>query len=218
MGMKWIELAFQQPSVAQSELYRNIVKPARCEAAIEMPHSRNDHPHDRNINVGARLIEDEKVEALLLGQTHAGGDLLARVEAADLRAKARLDRWFVAWRQKGMVPQAQRSGPIKARFLSGPASHEADGQKLVQFGKCAEQGDPGIKMCAGPELDVFLRVVHPVHYCHKARNPEIAGDVKHPKPASGFGELGLQITDVGIIELAEVHLCPAQLIVPPDCV
>src|SRR5262245_66506932 len=92
MGMKWIELAFQQPSVAQSELYRNIVKPARCEAAIEMPHSRNDHPHDRNINVGARLLEDEKAEALLPGQTHAGGDLLARADPPDLRATPPLHR------------------------------------------------------------------------------------------------------------------------------
>ena len=50
----------------------------------------------------------------------------------------------------------------------------------------------------------------------KRRNPEIAGDVEHPKPASGFGKLDLQIADVGIVELAEVQFRPLQSIVPPD--
>src|SRR5262249_10666067 len=110
MGMKWIELSFRQRSVAQSKFYRNVVKPARCEAAIKMPHPRNDHPDNRDINVGACLIENEKIEALLRGQADAGGHLLARTEPADLRAKVRLDGRNFAWRQKGMVAQTQRSG------------------------------------------------------------------------------------------------------------
>src|SRR5215471_8614122 len=131
MGMKWIELAFRQRSVAQSKLYRNIVKATRCKAAIEMPHPWHDYPDDGDINVGARLIEDEKVESLLLGQTHAGGHLLARVETAGLRSKTRLDRGLIAGRQKGMVPQTKWSGPIKTRLVSSATSHEADRQKLV---------------------------------------------------------------------------------------
>ena len=63
MGMKRVELAFRQRPVAQSELYRNIVKPARREAAIEMPQPRNDHSDDRDFDVGPRLIEDEEIEA-----------------------------------------------------------------------------------------------------------------------------------------------------------
>lgn len=65
--MKWIKLSFQQRSVPQSKLYRNIVKAARCEAAIKMPHPRNDHPDDWYIDVGTCLIENEKVESFLLG-------------------------------------------------------------------------------------------------------------------------------------------------------
>ena len=65
--MKWIKLFFQQRSVPQSKLYRNIVKAARCKAAIKMPHPRNDHPDDWYIDVGTCLIENEKVEPLLLG-------------------------------------------------------------------------------------------------------------------------------------------------------
>ena len=70
------------------------------------------------------------------------------------------------------------------------AAHETDGQKLVQLGQRAQHRDARIEMRAGTELDEFLPVFHPVRYRHKARNPEIAGDVEHPKPASGFGKLG----------------------------
>src|ERR1700731_1418158 len=57
--LKRIELAFRQRPVSQSELYRDIVEPARGQAAIEMPQSRDDHSDDRDLDVGARLIEDE---------------------------------------------------------------------------------------------------------------------------------------------------------------
>ena len=127
-----------------------------------------------------------------------------------------MDRRIAAWRQIGMVPQAQWSGAVEARFLAGPASHETDGQELVELGQRAQQGNPGIEVRAGTELDIFPSRLHPVRYRHKARNPEIAGDVEHPKPASGFGKLALQIANVGIVELAEVHLRPLQSIVPPD--
>ena len=69
LRVKWIELFFRQRPVAQSKLYRDIVKPARREAAIEMPQSRNNHPDDRDLNVGAGLIEHEEIEALLLRET-----------------------------------------------------------------------------------------------------------------------------------------------------
>ena len=86
--MKRIELAFRQRPVAKSELDRNIVKPAGREAAIEMPHPGNDHPDHRDLDVGARLIEHQEVEALSLGDAHAGGHLLARVETAEFEPDA----------------------------------------------------------------------------------------------------------------------------------
>ena len=127
MRVNRIELVFRQPRVTQSELDRNIVKPAGRETAIEVPQSRNDHSDDRDVDIGAGLIEDEEIEALPLGEAHAGGHLLARVETAELHAGARLDHRIVAWSQKGMVPQAQWSGAVKTIFLSGSASHETDG-------------------------------------------------------------------------------------------
>src|SRR5262249_58925941 len=96
--MKWIELVFRQRSVSPPELDRHIVKPARCEAAIEMPQSRNDHSGDRDPDVGARLIEDEEIEARALGEIHAGPHLLARVENAELRAEVRSDQGSYARR------------------------------------------------------------------------------------------------------------------------
>ena len=59
-----VEFVFLERPFEPSELYRNIVKPAGRETAIEMPQSRNDHSDDRHLDVGARLIEDEEIEAL----------------------------------------------------------------------------------------------------------------------------------------------------------
>ena len=94
--MNRIELAFRRRPVEPSELYRNIVKPARREAAIEMPHSRNNHARDRNADVGTRLIENEEVEARALRRLHAGGHLFARVEPAERRAGVGLGRGLPA--------------------------------------------------------------------------------------------------------------------------
>src|SRR5262245_59844900 len=103
-----VELVLRQRPLAQPELDRNVEQPAGREAAIEMPQSRNDHAHDRNVDVGARLIEDEKIEALALRELHAGGDLLARVETAELFAEAWLEHGIAMRRQERMVAQAQR--------------------------------------------------------------------------------------------------------------
>src|SRR5580704_10838890 len=84
VGVNRIELVLRQRRIAQSELYRNIVKPAGCETAIEMPQSRNDHSDDRDLDIGTRLIEDEEVEACSLGKAHAGGHLVTRIEMVEL--------------------------------------------------------------------------------------------------------------------------------------
>src|SRR6266446_5412877 len=85
MGVDRIEPAFGQRPVAQSELDWDVVKPAGRETAIEMPQSRNDHADDRHLDVGARLVEDEEIVARALGETHAGGHLLARLETVESR-------------------------------------------------------------------------------------------------------------------------------------
>ena len=59
-----------------------------------MPQSRNDHSEDRHLDVGARLIEDEEIEARLLRKGDAGRHLLARVEMPKLRAELRLTIGF----------------------------------------------------------------------------------------------------------------------------
>ena len=117
-----------------------------------------------------------------------------------------------------MVLQAQWRGAVEARFLSVAAAHQADRQELVQLGQRAQQGDAAVEMRAGPELDIFLGVLHPVQDRHEARNPEVAGDVEHPEPAPGLGKPPSQIAHVGIVELAEVDLRSLQSVVPPDCV
>ena len=88
LGVKRIELVFRQRPVAQSELDRNIVKPARREAAIEMPQPRNDHADDRRFDVGTRLIETRKSRPVRLTRSHAGLHLRARVELAEIRVES----------------------------------------------------------------------------------------------------------------------------------
>src|SRR5271168_1860948 len=78
------------------------------------------------------------------------------------------------------------------------------GQKLVELRQRTQQGDFRIEVRAGSEFDIFPPVLHPVRYRHKGRNPEIAGDIEHPKLATAFGQLPSQIADVGVIKLAEV--------------
>src|SRR5262245_66217044 len=101
--MKRIELVFRQRLVSPSELDRDIEKPARREATVEMPQSRNDHSGDRDFDVGSRLIEDEEIEARTLGEVHASRHLLARIEIAELRAKVWSDGRGATRRPKRQV-------------------------------------------------------------------------------------------------------------------
>src|SRR6266571_3570564 len=71
-------------------------------------------------------------------------------------------------------------------------------------------------MCPRAEVDELLPVFHPMSDRHESRDTQIAGDVEHPQAAPGFGELVLQVTDIRIIELAEIDLRPLQAVVPPD--
>src|SRR5258705_12836746 len=96
MGVDRIELTFRQRPVAQSELDRDVVKPAWRETAIEMPQPRNDHADDRHLDVGARLVEDEEIEPRALGETHAGGHLLARLRTGESPVGGRWDQSLAA--------------------------------------------------------------------------------------------------------------------------
>ena len=83
--MERIELGFRYRPLAQTEIERHVVEAARSETAIEMPQSRNDHPDDRNLDVGAGLVEDEEIEPMTLDELYAGQHLLAPIEAREFR-------------------------------------------------------------------------------------------------------------------------------------
>src|SRR5262245_62413397 len=117
MGMNRIDLVFQHRPVSPPELDRHVVEPAGCKAAIEMPQSWNDDSCNRDLDVGARLIEDKEIEARALGGAHAGRHLLARVETVELRVEAGLNRRLAGRRQIGMLLQAEWRGAVKARFV-----------------------------------------------------------------------------------------------------
>ena len=92
--------------IPQSELDRNIVKPAGPKAAIEMPQAGNDHPDDRDLDVGPGLIEDEEIEARAPGDIDAGVDLVAGVvEQAGQGVRIGPRHRSAAWRQERIVLQ-----------------------------------------------------------------------------------------------------------------
>ena len=180
-----------------------------------MPHSRDNHPDNRGADVGTSLIEREEVEARFLGNLHAGVHLLARVD------KGRLSKSEAGWtfrsfvrRQEGIVLQATERCRRGSICSPSPPISPMDRSRRTRSAhaarRCARRNARQSRIRYFP-AESFTRWYH-----HEASNPEVACDVKHPKPAPGYQQLGLQIADVGIVELAEVHLRPLQAIVPPD--
>src|SRR5665213_457547 len=105
MWKKRRQFGFRQRPVAQSEFYLNVVKPARTEAAVEMPQSRNDHSHNGNLDVGPGLVEDQKIETGAPRNIDAGEHLVAGiVERREGRAGSGFD---AVGRQKRMFLEMQ---------------------------------------------------------------------------------------------------------------
>ena len=172
------------------KLQRNIVKPARREAAIEMPQARNEHANDGDLNVGPRLVEHEEIVTCPGSDLDTGIDLIARV-VVNLEAGRRRNDRIVARNQERIIFQAQRIDTVKRRLLAAAAAHHADRHELGQLGERTQQGDTAIEMRAGTELDVLVAVLHPVHDRHVGGNAEIAGDVEHPEPCARHPQTGL---------------------------
>src|SRR5215471_20213604 len=117
LGVKRVELVFRKRAVSPSELDRDLVKPAGREAAVEMPQTRNGHSDDRDLDIGARLIEDEEIETRALGDVDAGGHLLGRVKTAEFGAGVRSDGRRGARRQVRMILQPKWRQPAIVRTL-----------------------------------------------------------------------------------------------------
>src|SRR5271169_486902 len=120
-----IEVGFRNRPLQQSELDRDVVEPAWREAAIEMPHPRNDHADDGHFDVETRLIEDEEIETGALGNVDAGHHLLAGIETAELRGEVQRSRGRTIRQQVGMIPQTKRAGLVFSGCV--PGSKQSDG-------------------------------------------------------------------------------------------
>src|SRR5262249_39483340 len=107
-------------------------------------------------------------------------------------------------------------GAILVRWPSVARSHQAYGKKLVHLSKRAQQRNARVEMCAGAIFDKIMTVLDGMRQRHKTRNPEIAGDVEHPKLPSGLGKLGFEIADIRIVKPAQIQFRPLRSVVPPD--
>src|SRR5215472_16729147 len=216
LRVKRIELVLRQRPIAQFELYRHIVKPAGCEAAIEMKQTGNDDPHDRDLDVRTRLIENEEIKSMAFYEIDTSHYLLALVEAAKVNVIVRPDRRVSVRRQIGMVAQIKRRRAVMVRRRGVACSHQSDGKKLVHLGQRSQQRNSRIEVRARAVFDKIMAILHGVRQRRKARNSEIAGDVEYPKPPSGIGKLSFEIADIGLVKPADVQFRPLQPVVPPD--
>src|SRR4051795_6371655 len=87
MGKELGQLAFRQRAIEQTELDRNVVKPARSIAPIEMPQARHDDPRHRDLDIGPGLIEHEEIMPGTPGDLDAGFHLRARIVERDVDAE-----------------------------------------------------------------------------------------------------------------------------------
>src|SRR4029077_6055339 len=108
------EFALQPRPIQQSKLQRNIVKPARCEAAIEMPQAWNEHSSGGDLNVGPCLVEHEEIVTCLGGDLDTGIHLVARV-VVNLKVGSRRNDGIVTRDQERIIFQAQRLDTVKRR-------------------------------------------------------------------------------------------------------
>src|SRR5262249_48283556 len=165
-----------------------------------MAQSRNDNPHNRDLDIGTRPIENNELKSVLPGTVHTSHDLLGFVEGAEVRSTVWSSRRESIWRQIEMVPQIKRSVAVMVRRRGVACSHQSDGKKLIHLGQRSQQRNSGIEVRARAVFDKIMAILHGVRQRRKARNSEIAGDVEHPKPPSGIGKLGFEIADIGVVK------------------
>src|SRR4051812_41770655 len=113
-----IQRALRNRAITKSELDGNIVQPPGREAAIEVPHSGDDHPDNRRPDVGPGLVQHDEIETLLLDELDAGDHLRSVVEMAEIGPGGGWDRSIVARQEVGML--ASRAGESHPQALPEP--------------------------------------------------------------------------------------------------
>ena len=99
-----------------------------------MAQSWNDDPHDRDLDIGTGLIENEEIESITLGKIDARHHLLALVETAKGQVAFRSNERVSIRRLVGMVAQVKRRSTVVAR-RGATRSHQTDRKKLVYLGQ-----------------------------------------------------------------------------------
>jgi hypothetical protein len=79
-GVDWVQFGFRQRPLSQPKPDRHIIQPTRREATTARAQSGDDDTGDRSVDVRPRLIKNQKIESVPLGDADAGADLLAAIE------------------------------------------------------------------------------------------------------------------------------------------
>jgi hypothetical protein len=113
--IEWIEIGFPQRLFAQAQFDRDIIESPLSETPVEMPQSRNDHPHHGNPDVRPGLVENEKIQAETFGKLDAAKHLIAPIQIRKfLRSRAPGGR-FAVRQDVGMFAQGQRQRVVSVR-------------------------------------------------------------------------------------------------------
>jgi hypothetical protein len=175
--MKWIELGFRQRPLSQSELDRDVVESAGRETAILVPQPGDDNPNHWNTNIRPRLIKDEKIESMALGERHAGMYLFAPTQAREIPGPGEPGYSSTMPAQKRMIAQRQRIEADTLPLVARGRSHCVDRQGSIQLGERPQFRKSRVEMRSRGERDALLRLIVPVAYGKRHRNLEVSRDV-----------------------------------------
>src|SRR5437868_14553181 len=125
------EFAFRQGSIEQPKFYRNVVKPARPETAVEVPQAGDDHPRHRDFDVRSGLIEHEEIITRPAGNLDAGIDLIARVVERDMDDKFRRNGRTVRGDEERIILQAHRGDALEAELVDASTDPQDTAQDLA---------------------------------------------------------------------------------------
>src|SRR5258708_8491835 len=78
LRMQRIEFLFGQRTIAPPELDRDIVKPARREAAVKKPPDWHDNADHRHLVIGTSLVAEHEIQPRAPRNMHARAHLLDR--------------------------------------------------------------------------------------------------------------------------------------------
>src|SRR5271170_5848801 len=99
-----------------------------------MPQSGNDHAGNRDLDVGAGLVQDEEIEPKTFDQLDARPHLLAPIVLCEFRKPSPPEGSLAVGLQIGMPAQWQRIVLLTAGLIGATVAYPIGGEIRIEFG------------------------------------------------------------------------------------